>query len=86
MKLKEGFILQEVAGETIVMPTGGALKLNMMITLNGTGKFLWEKLEMGIEQADLAAALAEKYEIDVDTATAHVADFVGKLNEHGFLA
>ena len=86
MKLKEGFVLQEVAGETIVMPTGGSLKLNMMITLNSTGKFLWEKLEKGIEQAELAAALAETYQIDADTANAHVAEFVRKLDEHGFLA
>ena len=36
MKLKEGFILRTVAGETIVVPTGSALNLNMMITLNGS--------------------------------------------------
>ena len=46
MKLKEGFILRTVAGETVALPTGGVTNLDMMITLNETGKFLWEKLLM----------------------------------------
>ena len=44
MKLKEGFILRTVAGETVVLPTGGVTNFDMMITLNGTGRFLWEML------------------------------------------
>ena len=43
MKIKDGFLLQDVAGNTVVLPTEG--DLNMMITLNETAKFLWEKLE-----------------------------------------
>ena len=45
MKLKDGFILREVAGEHVVIPTGDALDLNMMITLNETGCTLWKRLE-----------------------------------------
>ena len=86
MKLKEGFVLREVAGETIVVPTGSALDLNMMITLNGSGKFLWEKLAQGIETDELVAALLEEYDVDETTAKAHVASFVEKLNANGFLA
>ena len=86
MKLKDGFVLRTVAGDTIVVPTGSALDLNMMITLNDTGKFLWEKLEKGAETEDLVAALLEEYDVDETTAKAHVAAFVEKLNDHGFLA
>lgn len=86
MKLKDGFILRTVAGETIVVPTGSALDLNMMITLNETGKFLWEKLEKGAQTEELVAALLEEYDVDETTAKAHVAAFVEKLNGHGFLA
>ena len=86
MKLKEGFVLRTVAGETIVVPTGSALNLNMMITLNSTGKFLWEKLEQGIETDELVAALLEEYDVDETTAKAHVLAFVEKLNDNGFLA
>ena len=85
MQLKEGFILRSVAGETVVIPSGETLELNMMITLNETGKFLWERLEKGVEVDELVAALLQEYEVDEETAKAHVTRFVGKLNENGFL-
>ena len=85
MKLKEGFILRTVAGETVVIPTGDDLDLNMMITLNGTGKLLWEQLEKGAEEAELVSALLAEYDVDEQTAQNHVALFLKQLNEHGFL-
>lgn len=85
MKLKEGFILRTVAGETVVIPTGDDLELNMMITLKGTGKFLWERLEKGAREEELIAALLAEYDVDEQTAQNDVARFLKKLNEHGFL-
>ena len=86
MKLKEGFILRTVAGETIVLPSGDELDLNMMITLNDTGKFLWQKLETGAEVDELVAGLLAEYDVDETTARIGVERFVAKLNENGFLA
>lgn len=85
MKLKQGFILRTVAGETIVLPSGDELDLNMMITLNDTGKFLWERLETGAETEELVSAMLAEYDVDEATAKAGVERFVGKLNENGFL-
>ena len=86
MKLKEGFVLRQVAGETVVIPSGDTLDLNMMIALNDTGKVLWEALENGAEEADLVAALLAEYEVSEEQAQKSVASFVAKLNENGFLA
>ena len=86
MKLKEGFILRQVAGETVVIPSGDEMDLNLMITLNGTGKFLWERLEQGAETDELVAALLAEYEVDEATARVGVEAFVKKLESHGFLA
>ena len=85
MKLKEGFLLREIAGETVVIPSGDTMDLNLMITLNETGKFLWQKLETGAEEPALVAALLQEYDVDEATARAHVAGFVKKLQEHDFL-
>ena len=85
MKLKQGFILRTVAGETVVLPSGDDLDLNMMITLNDTGKFLWQKLEVGAEMDELVAGLLAEYDVDEATARAGVERFVAKLNENGFL-
>lgn len=86
MKLKTGFILREVAGQVVVLPTGDELDLNMMITLNDTGKFLWERLENGADKEELVAALLAEYDVDEETAKAGVDRFVEKLNANGFLA
>ena len=86
MKLKEGFILRDVAGQTVVLPTGDELNLNMMITLNETGKFLWEKLGQETDERTLVDALLAEYDVDDNTAKAAVTRFIAKLTENGFLA
>lgn len=85
MKLKDGFILREVAGQIVVLPTGEELDLNMMITLNETGAFLWKQLENEHDEASLVAALLGEYDVDEATAKSAVAGFLAKLNENGFL-
>lgn len=85
MKLKDGFLLRQVAGQTVVLPTGGDLDLNMMITLNDTGAFLWEKLQEEIDVIALVAELLKEYDVDEATATAAVEAFVKKLDDNGFL-
>ena len=85
MKLKDGFILRQVAGKTVVLPCDEALDLNMMITLNGTGAFLWDKLQEETTQEALVAALLAEYDVDEETASRSVAAFVEKLKSHDFL-
>lgn len=85
MKVKDGFLLRQIAGQTVVLPVGEELDLNMMITLNDTGAFLWEKLQSETDEQALTAALLAEYDVDEATAKKSVADFVGKLNGHGFL-
>ncbi len=86
MKIKSGFVLKTVAGEIIALPTQGTTNLDMMITLNDTGRFLWEQLSQDVEKADMVAALLKEYDVDADTAAKAVESFVEKLKEHDFLA
>ena len=86
MKIKEGFLLREVAGQTVVLPVADALDLNMMITLNGTGAFLWEQLQSETNEGALVKALLSEYDVDEATANSAVASFIRKLNDNGFLA
>ena len=85
MKLKEGFLLREVAGQTVVLPTGGNLDLDMMITLNETGKFLWERLQEETNVQTLADALLAEYDVDRSRAEQSVEAFVEKLKNNGLL-
>ena len=85
MKLKDGFIMRQVAGETVVIPSGDQMDLNKMITLNGTGAFLWKLLETETTQEALVEALLREYDVDAQTAAKCVAEFTQKLDGYEFL-
>ena len=85
MKLKEGFVIRTVSGQTVVLPTGGDLDLNMMIKLNDTGRFIWECLEKGAEIEEIVAGMLQEYDIEEETAKKYVEQFVQKVKENGFL-
>lgn len=86
MKIKKNFLLRKIAGQTVVLPTSAELDLNMMITLNDTGAFLWEHLVEETEEAALVSALLAEYDVDEATAKNAVSAFVKKLRDNGFLA
>lgn len=86
MKLKDGFVLRQVAGEYVAIPSGDEVDLDKMITLNETGAFLWERLSADITQETLVDALLAEYEVDRDTAAQCVDAFIEKLKEYECLA
>lgn len=85
MKLKDGFVLRQVAGEYVAIPSGSEVNLDKMITLNETGAFLWEKLDSETTAQALVEALLAEYEVDEQTALSCVTNFVAKLEEYGLL-
>ena len=86
MKLKEGFILRQIADTYIVVAIGEeAKKANVMITLNETGGFLWQKLSEGATEDELVSAILSEYEIDEATAKADVSAFIAKVKENDLL-
>lgn len=85
MKLKDGFVLRQVAGQAVVLPSGDTLDLNMMISLNDTGAFLWERLQQETDEQALVDALLREYDVDAQTAHKAVTAFLEKLNANGFL-
>ena len=82
MKIKDGFILREVADSYIVVAVGEAVKtFNGIVNLNETGAFLWKALETGATKEDLLAKLTAEYDVDEDTAKKDIDAFVAKLEE-----
>lgn len=81
MKLKDGFILRDVAGEHVVLSASADVDFNGMITLNDTGCTLWNRLQSEAELSDLTAALLDEYEVDEATARAAAQRFVDRLKE-----
>lgn len=85
MKIKDGYILSEVAGTAVVVPIDPDHTFRNMVKLNATGKLLWEKLLTGAETEDLVGAITEEYEVDEKTARADVLRFIDTLRAYGVL-
>ena len=79
MRIKDGFVLRDVAGQTVVIATGEASRdFHGMVKLNGTGRVIWEGLSRGDDAEDIA--------VDLETAQRDVASFVATAQKAGFLA
>ena len=87
MKINENFLLREVAGNRVVMPVGEATeRFNGMIKLNGSGAYLFEKIQTGIEtEDDLVAAMLADYDVDEETARRDIGNFVTTLRKIGII-
>ena len=69
MKIKEGYILREVADNYLVVAVGGAVKdFKGVITLNETGAFLWKALEKGADEQSLVSSLLDEYDVKKEQA------------------
>lgn len=86
MKVKKDFVLRNVAGSFIVVPTGAAcIDFNGMITLNETGAFIWKCLENDTSVEQIAEDIIKEYDITKEDAMAAVEVFVKKLEVEGCL-
>ena len=80
MKIKNGFVAKEIAGQYVVVALGAASKIfNGIIKLNESGKFIWDKLALGAEKEDVITALLEEYDVDRETAETDFDKFVETL-------
>ena len=82
MKIKEGFILREIAGSFIVVAVGEAVKsFNGVINLNPTGALLWKKLSEGGDEQSLLKALLDEYDVEEEVAKKDIELFIDRLKK-----
>ncbi len=83
MKIREGFVLRDVAGKTIVIATGELSKeYHAIMTMNETGKLIWQCLEKGMSEAEVVdAILAECEDATREVVEKDVSAFVDKLKK-----
>ena len=85
MKIKNGFVVRKVGGESVVVPVGEmSKKFHGMINLNETGAFLWEFFSAEHTVDEGVAALLAEYEVEKEIAQADVEQFVKTIEENGF--
>ena len=82
MKIKDGFILREVLGKTVVVAVGKRVKeFNGIINLNSSSAFLWRALSEDLTEEELVKKLLSEYQVEEEVAKRDVAKFVEKLKE-----
>ena len=87
MKIIKEFILREIAGECILVPTGETTQeFNGLITLSDTARFIWENIERADSFEELVKMMLEEYEIDEETAKRDAYNFIDQLLASGFVA
>ena len=86
MKIKDGFMLKEIAGTWVVVPLGArVVEFNGLMSLNESSVLLWNKLEKGATIDELVKVILSEYDIDEKTARADVEEFVNLVKEKGLL-
>lgn len=86
MKIKDGFVLREVAGNNVVIGVGKTMQnFNGVLTLSGSGSLLWKKLEAGADKDELTEALLKEYEVDRETASKDIDSFLDKIRSVNLL-
>ncbi len=82
MKIKDGFILREVAGNFIVVAVGDkSMDLNGIINTNETGAFIWNMLLEDTTTDAVCRALTEEYDVSIDIVKSDVDAFIAKLRD-----
>lgn len=85
MKIKKGFILRVVGGESVVVPVGELSKnFHGMINLNETGAFLWKFFEQEHTVEEGVDALCGEYEVERELAEKDVKKFAEVILTNGF--
>ncbi|MGN1168262.1 MAG: PqqD family protein [Lachnospiraceae bacterium] len=86
MKITKEFILRDIAGECVLIPTGETTQeFNGLITLSGTARFIWENLEKVDSFESMIKLILEEYEIDEETARKDADEFILHLLQVGYV-
>jgi len=81
MKIKKDFVLRTVAGQHLVVPVGQeAVNFNGVITLNNSGKLLFEAMQENIKKEELVKLLLDKYDVTEEQALKDIDEFIKILN------
>ena len=83
MKIKDGYIIREIAGMYVVVPTGReAMDFNGLMTINETAAFIWNIFKNGAEKREVVDAILEEYDVDRASAEKDVDEVIKLFKEY----
>lgn len=84
MKLKEGFVTQQMGDEQIMVATGAA-SFSGLVRSNATAAFIVDCLKEDVTAEQIVAKLLEKYDVSEAVVAADVEKILAKLRSIGAL-
>ena len=86
MRIEKDFVLREIAGDYIIIPTGKMVsRFNGLITVNEIGVYLWNMLKEDVTLEDLVQGILREYDVEESIAREDIQEFLDKLQEGGIL-
>ena len=86
MKINPNFIIRNIAGELVIVPTGTAAQhFNGMITVNSVAGFMWEHMEECPNPDEMIKLVLSEFEVDEATAKKDVMEFLTSLKKIGMI-
>lgn len=87
MKVDKEFVLREIAGDYIIIPTGKTvLEFNGLITVNEAGVSLWKMLQREVTLEELIQGILAEYEVEESVAREDIQEFLNTLVASGILS
>lgn len=86
MKVNKKFVLREIAGDYIIIPTGKTvLEFNGLITVNEVGVSLWNMLQNEVTLDGLVQGILDEYDVEEAVAREDIQEFLDTLATGGIL-
>lgn len=86
MRIKPNFVYREVVGEHILVPTGPVSEdQNGLFVMSEWGAFIWHRLEQGNTKDEILKAILAEYEVDAETASRDLDEFLTQLEQFGVI-
>ena len=86
MKITKEYILREIAGDYIIIPTGKTvLDFNGLITLNEVGVSLWKMLQNEVTFDELVQGVLDEYDVEPAVAREDIQEFLDQLVSGGIM-
>lgn len=86
MKIEKEFVLREIAGDYVIIPTGKTvLVFNGLISTNEVGASIWNMLQQETTFEELVQGVLKEYEVEENVVREDVSEFLQQLSEKGIL-
>lgn len=86
MKIRKEFVLREIDGDYIIIPTGKTIHaFKGLITVNEVGAALWKMLQSEKSLNELVKGILDEYDVEESVAREDIQEFLEILSKNGIL-